>query len=134
MFRIILMMLGFLSLFLSFLGIFLPILPTTPFVILAAACFAKSSTKVHQWIHRNKYFGTTVKSWEETRTMSLKAKRISISMLNLSILMSIIFAGRHNIYILAILVLTAIGVTGFILHIPTAEEKKMGENTETDVE
>lgn len=127
MIRLILIILGTLFLIMGFIGVFLPVLPTTPFVILAAACFARSSKKIHRWIHQNRYFGQTVKNWEETRTMSLRAKRISIGMLNFSILTSMILVGRSNIYVLVILALTAIGVTGFILRIPTTERENIRE-------
>ena len=132
MIRLILIILGTLSLVMGFIGIFLPVLPTTPFVILAAACFARSSKKIHRWIHQNRYFGQTVKNWEETRTMSLRAKRISAGMLNFSILTSIILIGRHNIYVLVILALTAVGVTGFILRIPTTEKGNIRKSRETE--
>lgn len=132
MLRIFLLFFGTLTLAIGFIGVFLPVLPTTPFVILAAACFARSSKKVHRWIHQNRYFGQTVKTWEETGTISLRAKRVSVGMLNFSIISSMILIGRNNIYALVILALTAIGVTGFILRIPTTGQEPMTKVNEHD--
>jgi len=56
------------------LGIFLPVLPTTPLLLLALACFAKSSEKLHKWLLRNKTFGPLIRQWHETRSMPRKAK------------------------------------------------------------
>lgn len=75
--------LGFIFVALASLGVFLPVLPTTPFLILAAACFAKSSKKRHQWLLDNPTFGPAIRNWEENRCMSLKAKVIALSAMGL---------------------------------------------------
>lgn len=72
---------GFLLLSLGFIGIFLPVLPTTPFVLLAAGCFAKSSPKLHQWLHNSKLFGDTLQRWEQNRCVSPKTKITAVSMI-----------------------------------------------------
>jgi uncharacterized membrane protein YbaN (DUF454 family) len=56
------------------LGMFLPVLPTVPFLLLALACFAKSSEKLHDWLLTNKTFGPLIRQWHETRSMPRKAK------------------------------------------------------------
>lgn len=70
--------LGFLFLGLGFIGIFLPLLPTTPFVLLAAGCFAKSSERWHQWLLANRTFGPLIKNWQEHQCISCNSKRIAL--------------------------------------------------------
>ena len=70
--------LGFLFLALAITGIFLPLLPTTPFVILAAACFARSSEKWHRWLLGNATFGPMVQRWEEQRCITRRVKTIAL--------------------------------------------------------
>ena len=72
-------LLGFLFLGLALLGVFLPLLPTTPFVLVAAACFAQSSEKMHKWILANRTFGPMVRDWEEKRCVSYRVKTIAIT-------------------------------------------------------
>ncbi len=70
----LLITLGFVFVGLAVLGIFLPVLPTTPLLLLALACFAKSSEKLHEWLLTNKTFGPFIRQWHETRSMPRKAK------------------------------------------------------------
>jgi uncharacterized membrane protein YbaN (DUF454 family) len=60
-------------------GVILPLLPTTPFVLLAAACFARSSEKWHQWILENETFGPMIRNWEKQRCISCRVKLIAIT-------------------------------------------------------
>lgn len=70
--------LGFISLGLGIIGIFLPVVPTTPFVLLAAACFARSSERWHQWLLNNPTFGPMVRRWETDRCISLRTKTVAL--------------------------------------------------------
>ncbi|WP_050799169.1 YbaN family protein [Vibrio ichthyoenteri] len=67
-------MIGGLSLCLGILGIFLPILPTTPFVLLASACFMRSSPRFHRWLSEHKTFGPIITNWHQYRAVSQKVK------------------------------------------------------------
>ena len=71
--------LGFVFVGLAALGIFLPLLPTTPFLILAAGCFARSSEKLHRWLLSNRTFGPIITDWEQNKCVSAITKTISIS-------------------------------------------------------
>jgi len=70
--------LGFLFLGLAFVGVFLPLLPTTPFVLLAAACFAKSSERWYRWLLSNRTFGPIIKNWQEEQCISCHVRRIAV--------------------------------------------------------
>jgi uncharacterized membrane protein YbaN (DUF454 family) len=72
-------LLGFVFLGLGLVGVFLPLLPTTPFVLLAAACFAQSSERMHRWILANETFGPMVRDWEQNRCVSCRVKVIAIA-------------------------------------------------------
>jgi hypothetical protein len=78
------MLLGGIFFITGLVGIVLPILPTTPFVLLAAACWAKSSDKFHQWLINHKVFGTMVINWEQHRAIPRKAKYLAWLMMALS--------------------------------------------------
>jgi uncharacterized membrane protein YbaN (DUF454 family) len=64
-------------------GVVLPLLPTTPFVLLAAACFARSSPRMHQWLLNNEVFGPILHSWEENKCISFGAKWLALSMMTI---------------------------------------------------
>lgn len=66
--------LGLVFVGLAVIGIFLPVLPTTPFLLLAISCFAKSSEKLHDWLLTNKTLGPFIIQWHETRSIPRKAK------------------------------------------------------------
>jgi len=72
--RPILITCGLLCVGLAVLGIFLPLLPTTPFLLLAVACFARSSERLHGWLLSHKVFGPLIVHWHETRSMPRAAK------------------------------------------------------------
>lgn len=66
--------LGFASLALGIAGLFLPLLPTTPFLLLAALGFSRSSPKFHAWLVNHRTFGPPILAWEENRAISRKGK------------------------------------------------------------
>ena len=65
---------GFASFGIGLVGLYLPLLPTTPFVLLSAWLFAKSSDKYHHWVRNNRYFGETVRAWEAKRGLTVREK------------------------------------------------------------
>ena len=82
--RYTLFAIGCLSLALGVLGIFLPILPTTPFILLAAACFARSSESFYRWITSHPRYGPMIADYLAGKGLPLKAKRMAITLLWIS--------------------------------------------------
>ena len=82
---------GVAALGLGVLGIFLPLLPTTPFVLLAAACFARGSERFHQWLLANRTFGPMVYEWECHRSLPYRTKVTAIVLMSLTMTISIVF-------------------------------------------
>ena len=109
---------GFTSLSFGVAGIFLPILPTTPFFLLSAACFLKSSKSLYRWITGHKIFGSYILNYMEYRAVSVKSKIISIIFLWVMILSSAVFF-TSILWIRILLVLIASGVTTHILMLRT---------------
>lgn len=72
---------GWIALGLGTVGIFLPVLPTTPFVLVAAWCFSKGSREMHQWLLEHRWFGSTVRSWEAHGVIPLRAKLLSTAVM-----------------------------------------------------
>ena len=70
--------LGFTFVALGVIGIFLPVFPTTPFLILVAACFSKSSEKWHQWLLNHKVFGPIIHDWEDNRCIKCRIKVVAM--------------------------------------------------------
>jgi len=74
---------------LGIIGIFLPILPTTPFLLLAAACYARSSKRFYDWLIGNKWLGTYIRNYMEGKGIPLKVKVFTTSLLWITILFSV---------------------------------------------
>ncbi|PJE79225.1 Inner membrane protein YbaN [invertebrate metagenome] len=92
MFRFFLVLAGIVSLALGILGIVLPLLPTTPFVLLSAYCFARSSQRLHQWLLCHPWFGKLLTYWEKHRGIQASHKRRAIGFTVFSFMVSIYLA------------------------------------------
>ena len=114
--RVFWLTIGFLSLGLGIIGILLPVLPTTPFVLLAAFCFAKSSEKFHSMLVNHKTFGPLIKDWDEYGAINRNAKILAVTMMAFVFGVSVYLAIPTYALILQALCLT--GAALFILTRP----------------
>lgn len=120
MIRITLIVLGTLFLALGAIGVIVPGLPTTPFLLLAAALYFRSSERLYTWLLNHRLFGKAIRNFRDTKSISLRAKAISIGAMWAMILLSIIlFIDNRGVEI----AVAALGVVGTIvlLLIPTSK-------------
>ena len=82
---------GFGFLGLGILGMVLPVLPATPFVLLAAACFARSSERFYHWLLNHRAFGPLVREWREHRSIPYRVKLFAIAMMASTLAVSVLF-------------------------------------------
>ena len=109
---------GWLCLSLGFVGIFLPLLPTTPFVLLAAFCFSRSSTRLHHWLLTQPTFGPIIRDWNQSGVIRPHIKWLSAGMIVLMLGYPILF-GALALPIKIALVLVGLSVISFIWSRPS---------------
>ena len=129
--RSLLIGIGTLSIALGVLGIFLPIMPTTPFLLLGGACYMRSSQKLYNRLLENKWLGRYLRDYYEKRGIPLHAKIISITFMWLTMGISMFFFAKI-LWMRIILLSIAIGVTGFLLSQKTLKRNSDDEVTEVD--
>ena len=115
--RWLLIVAGWLAIVLGVIGIILPLLPTTPFLLLAAACFARSSEKFHTWLLSHKYLGPYIHLYLDGKGIPLKAKYYIIIVLWATMAISIYIVPHIAAKITMVLIATC--VTIYILRLPT---------------
>lgn len=91
---------GISSLVLGVIGAFLPILPTTPLIILAAFCFSKSSPKLQAWLENSKTFGPIITDWRKTGAIAPKYKFMAVSMMAVTFIASAILGASGLVLII----------------------------------
>ena len=112
---------GSLSLLLGVIGIVLPGLPTTPFILLAAYCYSRASPRLHAWLCNNRLFGRMVRDWERDRSLSLRIKLLASALMLSMVLFSVWqFSGRPVVQFALLL----LGVVGSVVvwRIPTRRQ------------
>ena len=112
---------GFISLILGIIGIALPILPTTPFLLLASAAFAKTSERFDKWLLNNKILGAYIRNYREGKGLPVKIKIITISLLWITIIISILFLMKL-FWLQLVLIFIAMAVS---IHISFIKPKKL---------
>ena len=128
--RYFLMAVGWLSIVLGVVGIFLPILPTTPFILLAAWCFARSSDRFHQWLRNHPRLGLIVRSWEDGQGLPRKVRNRVLILLWFSLLSSSLIIGR--IWAAATLLCIGSCVTWYLMSLPLLEDSDDDKSCESD--
>ncbi|MBA4324289.1 MAG: DUF454 domain-containing protein [Rhodobacter sp.] len=113
---------GGLFLGLGLLGVVLPVLPTTPFLLLAAGSFARSSPRLHRWLLGNPVFGPPIRNWEENGAISRRAKRLAVGSMAAVLVVSVGLGFSWTV-LLAQALLIAIG-SAFILTRPDGPSGK----------
>lgn len=121
--RIFLIIVGCISCGLGILGIFLPMLPTTPFLLLSAAAWIKASPKLYDWLLKHKLFGEYIRNYREHRAIPLRVKIVSVSLVILTIGYSIFAVVEQWWWAQLLLALVAIGVSWHILSFNTLKKK-----------
>mgnify|MGYP001212007398 FL=1 len=121
--RIILLSAGVLCVFIGVIGIFLPIIPTTPLLLLASACFYRSSERAHQWLINHKWFGKVIRDYQNGQGISFKTKLFAVSVIWISIGMTAVVVLSTS-YLRVILLTIATVVSLYILSLPTKSEFK----------
>ena len=117
--RVLFFIAGSICLALGIIGIVLPILPTTPFLLLAAACYASSSEKAYNWMLNNKVFGKYIRDYREGKGLPVKIRIITITLLWITIIISIIFI--KILWVQVLLLIIAILVS---IHVALIRPKK----------
>ncbi|MBW6515692.1 MAG: YbaN family protein [Candidatus Cloacimonetes bacterium] len=131
--RIIFITIGLISLTLGVVGIILPLLPTTPFLLLSAALFANASPKLYNWLHTNPIFGEYLRRYRNKEGIPLELKIGVLSVLWITLASSAFLAvSPERWYVRIVLLLIGLGVTIHILKIKTQEKQKESREVVTE--
>ena len=117
---------GALSVVLGVLGMVLPLLPTTVFLLLAAWCFSKSSPRFHSWLLNNRLLGGYISAYHEGRGMSLRDKWVTLATLWVGIGITAVFF-VDVLWVRLLLLAIATGVTAHLVRLPTLRTEKAVE-------
>ncbi len=118
LFKGLLMVIGSLSVVLGVVGIFLPLLPTTPFLLLAAACFVRSSPRFYQWLVQHPRLGNYILHYLNGEGLPKRAKWLTIAMIWSTISISALFF-VHIFWVKCLLFIIAASVSIYLLRLPT---------------
>ena len=116
-----LIFIGSLSLFLGLLGIALPLLPTTPFLLLSATCYFHGSDKLYHWLMAHPTLGPYIHSFREEKAIPLRVKVVSVTMVWVTLLYCIFFV-VNSLWIKLLLLFLAIAISWHILSYATCRQ------------
>ena len=119
---------GTITLILGIIGIFLPILPTTPFLLISAAAYAKSSSKFYHWLLHNKVLGSYIRNYKEGLGMPIKVKIFTLSFLWIMIIIALLIV--QILWVQIVLVLIALAVS---IHVILIRPKKSRQNLASEL-
>lgn len=127
--RWLLIVCGWLSIAGGVVGIFLPLMPTVPLLLLAAACFARSSERFHTWLVEHDHLGPLIRDYLQSGAIPVRARRVAIGMIWISFPASaVLFA--QALWLKIVLLAVAAGVTVYLLRLPTVTEGRGGRVSE----
>ena len=121
--RFLLAILGSVSLALGIMGIFLPVLPTTPFLLLSAALYMRSSQRLYEWLMSHKHLGPYIKNFREHKALPLRVKIVSVTMVWATLLYCA-FAVAKAWWMSVMFIAIATGVTIHILSFRTLDGRE----------
>ncbi len=113
------LILGWLAVALGFAGVVLPVLPTTPFLILAAFAFGKSSPRLRRWLEEHPIFGGPIRDWEETGAIRPRYKGMAVTAMALVLLVSLMSGVGTRVLVIQIVAMG--GAVLFILTRPNGD-------------
>ncbi|MCE0811133.1 DUF454 family protein [Buttiauxella sp. A2-C1_F] len=120
--RIILIIIGWLAVVLATLGVVLPLLPTTPFLLLAAWCFAHSSPRFHHWLLYRSWFGSYIRHWQDHRALPPGAKPRALIFIVLTFAVSLYLVNILWVRLLLLMMMCAL--LFFMWRMPVIDEKQ----------
>ena len=115
--KMIYLSLGWICVGLAFVGIFIPGIPTTPFLIVALWAFAKSSKKFHKWLLNHKRFGPLLRNWESHKVVPQKAKILMVILQITAVIM--IHYSLNNLLVTFSLAILLIIVAWYVISLPS---------------
>ena len=115
-----LIVVGSLSLAIGAIGLVVPVLPTTPFLLLAAACYVRASRRLHGWLLGNRTFGPIIRDWQSSRSLPRRAKWTAIPLMAVTVGASAAFFVEELLLRVGLVVLGA-GLAVFLYRIPTSD-------------
>ena len=118
--RPVYLLLGVLSLGVAFVGLFLPLIPTTGPVLLAAFFFARSSRRIHGWLIGHPRFGRTIEDFQAGRGIPRRAKVVAVTMMTAAFVYSTVWAVSHPAARIAV-ALVGVAAIGYVLRLPDAD-------------
>jgi hypothetical protein len=124
---------GIVSLGIGLFGVFVPLLPTTPFLLLAAACFLRSSTRLHRWLITHRWFGPYIRNYQEHRAITTPARAIVLLLL-WGTLAYAAFMVVDNVAVRVLLLVVGLAVTTHIVMLRTMTREMARKYRERDEE
>lgn len=114
---------GLLSLAAGFIGIILPLLPTTPFLLLAAFCFARGSQRLHDWLMHHPRLGPPIHDWQKHGAISRRAKQMAMLAIGAVFLASFLLDAPTRVIIIQLVVLSAVSLFILTRPVPPDDEQ-----------
>lgn len=114
------LIMGWIFFGLGIIGAVLPVMPTAPFILLAAACFARGSKRFHFWLVNHEFFGKYVRDWEARRAVPRYAKFLAAIMMAISTTMMFYRLPSHMLWIAWLLAAVCSAVALFLFRLPDA--------------